>query len=73
MTFPMGGFSTYTPYQQSNPLFQLGGEVNDEDMRAFQDCMLGTGDGVSACTAFDIEFGVKHGRGVLVEAFYVGI
>jgi hypothetical protein len=21
--------------------------VNDEDMRAFQDCMLGTGDGVS--------------------------
>lgn len=47
MTFPMGGFSTYTPYQQSNPLFQLGGEVNDEDMRAFQDCMLGTGDGVS--------------------------
>lgn len=48
MTFPMGGFGTYTPYPQSNPLFQLGGEVNDEDMRAFQDCMLGTGDMVSA-------------------------
>lgn len=38
MTFPYGGqqgYGTYPPYQ--TPLFG----VNEEDMQAFQDCMLG--------------------------------